>query len=138
MAKRAKVHCHALHCHVTTLLAQFASYKRPLRLLMPCGAVPCLIHTRLAWRVSQPPQVQLDRTHMIAAHMGYGAPKDMLFTFVIGAYDEQCHKNPIVTIIVGNKRFRKVVPYRETGRLGDWGAPHLEEFLALIACFKRP
>ena len=56
----------------------------------------------------------LDRTHMIVAHMGQGAPKDMLVTFVIGADDGQCHKNPIVTIIVGNKRFRKVVHYSET------------------------
>ena len=41
--------------------------------------------------------------------MGQGAPKDMLVIFVIGADDGQCHNNTIVTIIVGNKRFRKVV-----------------------------
>ena len=58
-----------------------------------------------------------DRTHMIAAHMGQGAPKDMLVTFVIAADDGQCHKNPIVTIIVGNKRFRKVAHCNETGGL---------------------
>ena len=50
------------------------------------------------------PQGQLDRTHTIAAHMGLGAPKVMLVTFVIGADDSQCHKNPIATIIVGNKQ----------------------------------
>ena len=42
----------------------------------------------------QPPEVQLDRIHTIAAHMDQGAPKDMLVTFVIGADDRQCHKNP--------------------------------------------
>ena len=66
------------------------------------------------------PQVQLDRTHMIAAHMGQGAPKDMLVTFVIGADDRQCHKNPIVMIIVGNKRFRKVAHCSQTGGLPTW------------------
>ena len=45
---------------------------------------------------------------------------DMLFTFVIGANDGQCHKNPIVTIIVRNKRFRKVVHCNETGGLPAW------------------
>ena len=42
--------------------------------------------------------------YAIASHMGHGAPKDMLVTFVIGADDGQGHKNPIITIIVGNKR----------------------------------
>ena len=41
--------------------------------------------------------------------MGQGAPKDMLVTFVIVADDGQCHKNPIVTVIVGTKRFKNVV-----------------------------
>ena len=41
-----------------------------------------------------PPPFQLDRTHAIAAHMGQGAPKDMPVTFVIGADEWQCHKNP--------------------------------------------
>ena len=52
--------------------------------------------------------------------MGQGAPKDMLVTFVIGADDGQCHKNPIVVIIVRNERFRKVVHGTETGGLPTW------------------
>ena len=64
-----------------------------------------------------PPKVQPDCTHAIAAHMGQGVPKDMLVTFVIGADEWQCHKNPIVTIItiiIGTKRFKKVVEWSET------------------------
>ena len=57
----------------------------------------------------------------------------MLVTFVIGADEWQCHKNHIFTVIVGTKRFKKVVHCSETG-----GAPHLEEFLALTARFKSP
>ena len=68
----------------------------------------------------QLPQVQLDCTHAIAAHMGQGVPKDMLVTFVIGADEWQCHKNPIVTIIIGTKRFKKVVHCSETGGLPTW------------------
>ena len=60
------------------------------------------------------------RHHMIAAHMGQGAPKDLLVTFVIGAGDRQCHKTPIVTIVVGNKRLRKVVHCSDTGGLPTW------------------
>ena len=53
--------------------------------------------------------------------MGQGAPKDMLVTSVIGADDGQCHKNPIVAIIVGNKRFNKVVHcWWLTGGLPTW------------------
>ena len=52
--------------------------------------------------------------------MGQGAPKDMLITFVIRSHDGQCHKTPIVTIIVGNKRFRKVVHCSETRGLPTW------------------
>ena len=63
---------------------------------------------------------QLDCTHAIAAHMGQGAPKDMLVTFVIGADEWQCHKTPIFTIIVGTKRFKKVVHCSETGGLPTW------------------
>ena len=83
----------------------------------------------------QPPQVQvqLDCTHAIAAHMGQAAPKDMLVTFVIGADEWQCHKNPIVTIIIRTNRFKRVVHCSETG-----GGPRLEEFLALLARFKPP
>ena len=44
----------------------------------------------------------------------------MLVTFVIGADDGQCHKKPIVMIIVGNKRFRKVVHCSETGGPPTW------------------
>ena len=62
-----------------------------------------------------PPRSAKPHTHTIAAHMGQGAPKDKLVTFVIGAHDGQCHKNPIVTIIVGNKRFKKVVHCSEIG-----------------------
>ena len=57
----------------------------------------------------------------------------MLVTFVIGADEWQCQKNPIVTIIIGTNRFKKVVRCSETG-----GAPDLEEFLALTARFKPP
>ena len=39
----------------------------------------------------------------------------MLDTFVIGADEWQCHKTPIVTIIVGTNRFKKVVHCIETG-----------------------
>ena len=67
-----------------------------------------------------PPRFQLDRTDTIAAHMGQGAPKDMLVTFVIGADEWQCHKNPIFTIIVGTNRFKKVVHCSETGGLPTW------------------
>ena len=52
--------------------------------------------------------------------MGKGAPKDMLVTFIIGADDGQCPKKPIVTIIIGNKRLRKVVHCSETGGLPTW------------------
>ena len=52
--------------------------------------------------------------------MGQGAPKDMLFTVVIGADDGQYHENPIVMIIVGNKRFQKMVHCSETGGLSTW------------------
>ena len=62
--------------------------------------------------------MQLDRTHTIAAQMGQGAPKDMLVTFVIGADDGLCQNNPIVTIIVRNKNFTKVVHCSQT-----WGSP---------------
>ena len=41
-------------------------------------------------------------------------------TFVIGADDRHCHKNPIVTAIVGTKRFRKVVHRTETLGLPTW------------------
>ena len=68
----------------------------------------------------QPPQFQLDRTHAIAAHMGQGAPKDMLVKFVIGADEWQWPKNPIFTIIVGINRFKKVVHCSETGGLPTW------------------
>ena len=68
-----------------------------------------------------PPQVQLDCTHTFAAHMGQGAPKDMLVTFVIGADDGMCHKNPVVTTIVGNHRFKKVVHCTEIGGGGALG-----------------
>ena len=44
----------------------------------------------------------------------------MLVTFVIGANDGQCHKNPIVTVIVGTKRFRKVVHCIESAGLPRW------------------
>ena len=44
----------------------------------------------------------------------------MLVTFVIGADEWQCHKNPIVTIIIGTNRFRKVVHCSETGGLPTW------------------
>ena len=74
----------------------------------------------------QPPQVQLDHIHTIAAHMGQGAPKDMLVTFVIGVDDRQCHKNPIITTIVGTKRFKKVVHCSET-----WGLPTRKNFWLL-------
>ena len=45
----------------------------------------------------------------------------MLVTFVIGADEWQCHKNPIVTIIIGTNRFKKVVHCSEIGgsRLGS-------------------
>ena len=66
--------------------------------------------------LTTPVPTVLDRTHTIAAHMGQRAHQDMLVTFVIGADDGQCHKNPIVAVIVGNKRFRKVVHCNETGR----------------------
>ena len=33
----------------------------------------------------------------------------MLVTFVIGADEWQCHKNPIFTMIIGTNRFKKVV-----------------------------
>ena len=85
------------------------------------------------FRACSPPQVQLDRKHTIAAHMGHGAPKDMLVTCVIGADDGQCHKNPTVTIIVGTKSFKKVVQCSETGGLPTW-----KKILALIARFKPP
>ena len=49
--------------------------------------------------------------------MGYGAPKDMPVTFVIGADDGQCHNNPI---IVGNTGFKKVVHCSQTGGLPTW------------------
>ena len=52
--------------------------------------------------------------------MGQGAPKDMLVTFVIGADDRQCHKNPIATTIAGTKRFKEVVHCNETGGLPIW------------------
>ena len=52
--------------------------------------------------------------------MAKGVPKDMPVTFVIGADDGPCHKNPIVEIVVGNKRFRKVVHCSETGGLPAW------------------
>ena len=67
-----------------------------------------------------PHQVQSDCTHRVAAHMGQGAPKDMLVTFVIGADDGQCHKISIVMIIIGIKRFRKAVHCSETGGLPTW------------------
>ena len=44
----------------------------------------------------------------------------MLVTFVIGADDRQRHKHPIVTIIIGTKRFKKVVHCSETGGLPTW------------------
>ena len=50
--------------------------------------------------------------------MGQGAPKGMPVTFVIGADDGQCHKNPIVMIIATSKRFRIVVHCSETGTRG--------------------
>ena len=50
--------------------------------------------------------------------MGQGAPKDLLVTFVISV--DQYHNNPIVTIIVGNKRFKKVVHYSQIGGLPTW------------------
>ena len=43
---------------------------------------------------------------------GHGIKKikiGMLVTFVIGADEWQCRKNPIVTIIIGTKRFNKVL-----------------------------
>ena len=43
-----------------------------------------------------------------------------MVTFVIGADDGQCHQNPIVTIIVGNKRFRTVLHCSETEGLPTW------------------
>ena len=44
----------------------------------------------------------------------------MLVTPVIGADDAQCHKNPIVTIVVGYKMFRKVVECSEIRGLPTW------------------
>ena len=52
--------------------------------------------------------------------MGQRAPKDMLVTFVIGADEWQRHKTPIFTIIIGTKRFKKVVHCSETGGLPTW------------------
>ena len=44
----------------------------------------------------------------------------MLVTFVIGADEWQCHKNPIVKIIIGTNRFKKVVHCNETRGLPTW------------------
>ena len=65
--------------------------------------------------------------------MGQGAPKDMLVTFVIGADDRQCHKTPIFTIIVGTKRFKKVVHCSET-----WGLPTWKNFWLLQPVSDHP
>ena len=71
--------------------------------------------------LDSPPDSARPHTHTIAAHMGQGAPKDMLVMFVIGADDGQCpKKKSIVTIIVGIKRLRKVVHCSETGGLPTW------------------
>ena len=53
----------------------------------------------------------------------------MLVRFAIGADDGQCHKNLIVTMIVGNKRSRKVVHC--SGTVGIFRAGLVQPLLIL-------
>ena len=48
-----------------------------------------------------------------------------MVTVVIRVDDEQCHKNPIFTIIVANKKCGKAVHYNEMGGLPTWGSYNL-------------
>ena len=83
-------------------------------------AVTIALFAKFLWSLRISPTSSLRFSYTAHARLLHTWANYMLDTFVNGADDRQCHKTPIVTVIVGTKRFKKAVHCSETGGLPTW------------------